>query len=522
MKRLLKDAVIFVLAFVIIFHLLEAATFDPATTSSTWKYIQGEDPEPIDILFMGNSHAFCDINPTIINQSMGLNTMILGSNSQPMDQTYENLKILLHYVRPKVIVLESNALVVTTDSLYAGGNEGRLFSNFDSIRSLIYRAGDVVHTVRQYYKWPEACYQLMRPTNTWTRFRDHTVDPDDTEAMVNFVLGHHPRNNIIRDSNDEPAYVEQKLKEYRNDPEPLAPSASTRALYRFLDLIEKEGIPLYIIKTPVLCYDNDLPKLANLMDELAGSHPAIKGYRNFSEEMTRIGMKHDDFSDVGHLNREGACRFTLALADWLSSELQIPCDSQKVTAVQGESYEQLPDGNFRYTVDLTDNTLIKFIVKDKNDTVVSETDYSDQNSIVIPRISTRNKLYYRIRPRTAVPGCDYPFSSLEYNYMHDRGVLGDYSSEDFYIKQSGNVFRFTNNYDRNEVEYSWYVKKDKETIKNVKYAYGRASLRHEFTEPGEYTVYAYIRLKEDHDEFSSVLVATVTIDEEGNASYTVP
>ena len=233
-------------------------------------------------------------------------------------------------------------------------------------------------------------------------------------------------------------------------------------------------------------------------------------------------MKHDDFSDVGHLNREGACRFTLALADWLSSELQIPCDSQKVTAVQGESYEQLPDGNFRYTVDLTDNTLIKFIVKDKNDTVVSETDYSDQNSIVIPRISTRNKLYYRIRPRTAVPGCDYPFSSLEYNYMHDRGILGDYSSEDFYIKQSGNVFRFTNNYDRNEVEYSWYVKKDKETIKNVKYAYGRASLRHEFTEPGEYTVYAYIRLKEDHDEFSSVLVATVTIDEEGNASYTVP
>ena len=522
MKRFLKDAVVFVLAFVILFHLLELVTFDPASTSSTWKYIQGKDPEPVDILFMGNSHAFCNIDPAIINQSMDLNTMILASNSQPMDQTYENLKILLRYIRPKVIVLESNALVVTTGDLYSEGKEGRLFSNFDSIKNPLFRAGDVLQTVRDYWKWPEACYQLMRPTNTWTRFLDHTVDPDDTESSINYPLGHHPRNNIIRNYNEDPATVEQVLRERKADCGTLPPSSSTKAMHRFLDLSEKEGIPVYIIKTPVLSFENDLPQVANFMEELAGSHPAVKGYRNFSEEMTQIGMKHDDFSDAGHLNQIGACRFTIALADWLGRELEIPCDIRKATGVLGESFEELQDGNFRYTVDLTGNTLIRFIVKDKDDGIVSETEYSDHGSIEIPRILAGNRLYYRICAKTEIPGHEYPFSAFEYAFMLDEGILADFSSEDIRVSQSGNVFRFTNSFDRSKVQYSWRIKKDGATIKDVKYAYGRPSLRHEFTEPGNYTVYSYIRLMEDHDETASVPAATVTVDEEGNASYTVP
>ncbi len=522
MKRLLRDGILFLLAFLILFHFIDRWTFDPSDTSSTWKWIQEEHDEPIDILIMGNSHAFCDINPTIINQSMDLNTMILGSNSQPMDQTYENLRILLHYVHPKVILLEANTLAITTDTLYGGGNEGRLYSNFDSIENPFYRLSAIIHTIKNYQKWPEAFSQLLRPTNTWTRFDDHTVDPDDTESRVNFLLGYHPRHNIIKYSVIEPAEVEQKLIEQRDKGNTLKNPGSIDALHKFLDLAEKEDIPVYIVKTPILYYKNELPQIANIVEELLKTETAIKGYRNFSEQMTLIGIEHNDFSDEGHLNRDGANKFTLSLTEWLSEELGIPYDLTKVTGVMGESYEELPDGKYRYTVNLMDNTLIKFITKDENDAVTFETEYTDVNYIDIPRVSSKNKLFYRICSKQGVSGREYPFEQMEYPFMHDEGILSGFTVDNFTVTQTDNVFKIVNTYEENKVKYSWYVKKGKNVIEKTQYSEDSASFEYTFKDPGEYTVLCYVKLVSDPSESKSEQAITVTVTKGGKVTYTIP
>ena len=422
MKRALRDAAVFILCFLIIFHILDRMTFDISNTSSTWEYIQKRDSEPIDMLFMGNSHAFCDVNPTIINQAMDLNTMILGASSQPMDQIYENLKLLLCYVHPKVIVLEAEGLLLTTDALLKRGKEGYLYSNFDSIWNPFLRLRAITDTVSRYEKWPEAYSQLIRPTNTWTRFQDHEAELQDMGKRYNFILGHCPRHNIIETA-EEPVNVERKLIEAREQEgaEPLNVRDPVDALDAFLDLAAREKIPVYIFKAPILSYETELPKVAGILAEREHSDPRISGYLNYSEQMTRFGIEKDDFSDIGHLNREGANKFTICVMDWLSGELGIPYDLSKATGIREESFEKLPDGRYRYAVSLLDNTLIRFIIRNGNGEVISETEYSDINYIEMPRVSESNRLSYRICAKTEIPGRSYPFDSIEYKFMHDTG-----------------------------------------------------------------------------------------------------
>ena len=99
----------------------------------------------------------------------------------------------------------------------------------------------------------------------------------------------------------------------------------------------------------------------------------------------------------------------------------IPYDLSKATGIREESFQKLPDGRYRYSVSLFDNTVIKFIARNENGEVVSETEYSDINYIEMPRISERNKLSYRIRAKKEIPGRNYPFDSIEYKFMHETG-----------------------------------------------------------------------------------------------------
>ena len=425
MKRALRDAIIFIICFMFIFTILDRKTFEKPGTTEVWDYIQDTDREPIDILFMGNSHAYCSVNPVIINQCMDLNTMILGAGSQPMDQVYENMKVLLHYTRPKVIVLESYALAATTELVYGRRKEGLLYSNFDGIHNPVYKLGAIVHSIKWHDKWPEAYSQVFRPNYTWTRFRSKNTDTGNSEEENKYILGFRPQHNIVKNVKEGPDVVEKKLIELHELGEPLRKPAAKDALREFLDLTAKEKIPVYIFMSPILDYDNEAPKIAAVMDGIAQSDPAVCGYINFSEQMTSIGIEADDFSDLVHLNREGANKFTIRLMDWLSGQLGIPYDLSKATGIGEESIQELPDGRYRYTVSLLDNTLIKFITRDENGYITSETEFSDVNYIDMPRISEGNSLSYVIRAKREIPGRSYPLDKIEYSFMHDKGVDPD-------------------------------------------------------------------------------------------------
>ena len=95
----------FLIVFCFTFMIIEMLLFNRNDVNSVWGKI--EDTE-IDILLMGKSHIYTSLNAEVLSEATGLEIDCLASGSQYMEQTLENLKVVLKYQVPKYIVLETN------------------------------------------------------------------------------------------------------------------------------------------------------------------------------------------------------------------------------------------------------------------------------------------------------------------------------------------------------------------------------------------------------------------------------
>ena len=72
------------------------------------EYYELED-ETVDVLILGSSQAFCNINPVVLWEDYGISSYVLAGSAQPMWNTYYYLKEALKTQTPKLIVLDAFA-----------------------------------------------------------------------------------------------------------------------------------------------------------------------------------------------------------------------------------------------------------------------------------------------------------------------------------------------------------------------------------------------------------------------------
>ena len=65
-----------------------------------------ERRDSIDVLCLGSSHMFVNINPKTLWEQFGIASYDLGGSAQPLWNTYFYLKEALEYQKPKVVVLD--------------------------------------------------------------------------------------------------------------------------------------------------------------------------------------------------------------------------------------------------------------------------------------------------------------------------------------------------------------------------------------------------------------------------------
>ena len=89
--------------------------------------------------------------------------------------------------------------------------------------------------------------------------------------------------------------------------------------------------------------------------------------------------------------------------------------------------------------------------------------------------------------------------------------LPNYSKENFSIQIAKNCVRITNLYREVPVHYAWYVYKDKEPLLKQFYHESTETFQYEFTEPGEYAITAFVRVKEASKETKALQVASIKV-----------
>ena len=121
--RKLMRAICFCLLFVILFIFLSGAfiprtgTTEDGMESRISKAYRGEPRDSIDTVFIGNSDIYRAISPVDLFHQTGITSAIAGRPNKQLSEVPGDIRDILRYQNPKIIVLE-------TDCMFSGTNPG--------------------------------------------------------------------------------------------------------------------------------------------------------------------------------------------------------------------------------------------------------------------------------------------------------------------------------------------------------------------------------------------------------------
>lgn len=518
MVKVVCKALCFVILFVGLFLGMDHLFYDKSKTSPVWEIIQNPKSKELDILFIGTSHAYTSINPLIINEALGLHTAVLSASAQPMDLAYADLKTLLHYKKPRVIVLEAFRVKGLAKDIYSQGKEGYLYNDIDGVKNPFYRAC-MVTEILNYGRWLEGFSQLFRPMLTWKRLKNVIYPPKSygNEPFGN-IYGFFPKTGIYSEGIETQVSVEHleqsniseenEKANWKKELDEGDNKANFAYFHKFLQLTEQNNIPVYIIKSPVA--RSGYVGLTEEIKKISRQYKNVKGVYNYNTQLTTIGLSIEDFFDSGHLNRVGSGKFTVFLTDRIGARLNKKPDYSKVCYYKDEFAEPLSGAMYRYHVETFPNSLLRFVVKDQKGKIIKKTPYGKQNYIDMRRVGQNNLLYFNIKPETKYSDTVSP-EGRDFKFMKDLGWLQDYSRQHLVMNRQGKTLVLENDFKEVPVQYQFILYCKGQVVKKQPYSKNNV-FKYKFTIPGKYEIKAYVKTKGKQYDYKSIKTAPIMFD----------
>lgn len=160
-----------------------------------WDSFYGLPKNSLDILVLGNSHAYSTYDPDILDVICGTNSFVLASNSQKIEQTFYNLKESLRYQNPKVVVIQAS--VLTGDSWKTMPGDNRVYSNLDGMHLSFSKVGAIIHQ-RPINEFISGVFSIFRNHYEWKNgdMISNNLSHFETSSAEDF-RGFSPRASIM-------------------------------------------------------------------------------------------------------------------------------------------------------------------------------------------------------------------------------------------------------------------------------------------------------------------------------------
>lgn len=297
MKNIAKKAAIIVCFLLILFLCISGVyrvlrwkdTTGDYTSSIAQLYNTSENK--IDVVFMGSSHCYCGIYPAILWEQQGIAAFDMSVSGQDKNTNYYNLLELLKTQKPKVVLIDTYALLYDRHAVEANEYRNYLSMNW-SLNTLKHVSGYVE-------KERQADFFARFPI-IHTRYQE-LEKYDFVDYLPNdFGRGEYYswRKNPV--SFDGSIFQDEELGEL---------SDSNRDwLDRLMELSEEKDFELQFMY---------LPSAVNLEEQrivnAAADYAEGRGYRfiDFNKIKSEVGIDDStDFVDAFHLNGYGAAKLT--------------------------------------------------------------------------------------------------------------------------------------------------------------------------------------------------------------------
>lgn len=312
MKKVLIKTVVFLLLIVPFFIGMEHVCdllYPSNDITRNWQSFYALDENSVDLLVVGSSHAYSSFNRQIFEETLGLRTYILASNSQNVTQTYFNVKEALKYQKPKVILLE--AFSINSNSNWQTNNsevfdrDWKKESNIDGMRMGLTKVEAVM---AQYtpQNWAYALFRICRCHQNW---KDAAQIQNNADFLREGVKNYEPFRPSQTEMSNEVMHKYEKKKASNRKYE--ISEVNQKYFRKLAELCRDNQIELYVVMAPMYDvwiektnYSSKYEKISTLVQSEGVA------YLDCNLEYNKIGLSSKDFEDAyssfHHLNVRGA------------------------------------------------------------------------------------------------------------------------------------------------------------------------------------------------------------------------
>lgn len=306
-RRELLFAAAFLAVTALLIHLAAVILRPPHEEyGSTWSAYRQEPKNTIDLLFLGSSYAYCDVNPSVIYAHSGLTGYVMGGSEQTLALTYWYLKEALKTQTPQMVVIEATGLFFQPYQNYTQINVGYMPLGINKLGAIFshgtepeLRGGLLFDLYFYHDRWKE-----LRPRDIIHSLRPVPRDDRKGHTAVDLVLTDVEDTPTVRDRDITPQVYAQNLAD----------------LGGVLALCRERGIPAILTVNPT--YSQCTPETyAKAMADVAAMDESVRFF-NWSNSFAEIGLDpRAHLYDGWHLNQDGAAVFSAWLGSFFRQEL---------------------------------------------------------------------------------------------------------------------------------------------------------------------------------------------------------
>ncbi len=262
-------------------------------------YNQPEDG--FDVLVVGSSLAYSGCNTNVLWRKYGIACYNLCGAELPYWSTYYELKELLQYHTPKLILLDAKAATYTADY----SKPARTILSTYGILNLENRIGAIFSC--QETSQRATGFVLAYPeihTNYVKLTANDFIFPPDNNGRGESWKGFIETDKL--DPHEVPTISDPKAKKT------MRPRAE-EYVRKIFEMVKEAGIPLCVVSFPNPDYANDLPYY-NYLWAIADEYGIP--YIDYNDSYWNIGLDYSaDFADWQHLNVRGGIKMSLELGN---------------------------------------------------------------------------------------------------------------------------------------------------------------------------------------------------------------
>ncbi len=274
------------------------------------------EPNSIDVLFMGTSHVYNSMNPTLLFEEYGIESYNLASSRQGTVDTFYWLKEATKYQTPKVLVFEVYGMIPYSQfeggDIYWNSNESLVrlpidwmrFSDVKFNAILDLSSKDARITIES------MLFPLIRYHERW-----ELLEANDIPGRLSYLQSYRGFKpiNTRRDSNDGYSTINESDITMVNGESLIFASEYTD---RLMDYCQKKGIKVILVRTPYLGANAEEYVTFKEYAESYGCEYYDFNYIDLYQEIDYNFAT--DNADDGHANIYGAEKITRYLGEIIS------------------------------------------------------------------------------------------------------------------------------------------------------------------------------------------------------------